>query len=102
LSEHIDPATEPIIVDNPGGLGFRITQLWAYLAVQGEDDDDEGVAAIRINNQWMPLVAADEKRLKDLTPWALRLANESGIPIKLARFDVRTDIRVIEPTAVKK
>lgn len=78
-------------------MGFEIKSIWAFVAIH-PGDEDEGVTACKIGDQWMPLIAADEKRLKDLRPMAQLIARETKIDIKLVRFDVRTELETIRGT----
>jgi hypothetical protein len=78
----------------PAGPGFRVSAMYAFLALDA--DDDEGVPAILVGTTMMPLVAADADRLKSLRPVARNLAR-SGTPIRLARFTRREDIELLEP-----
>lgn len=90
------------MLHDPGGLGFRIETLWAYLAVH--DDGDEGVIAASIGGVMMPLVAADEARLRDLRPYAEQVVALTGKAVRLVRFDHRVveevlgDVVMHEPT----
>lgn len=85
------------VIHDPGGNGFRIERLWAYLSV-GESDNDEGVCAFSSPQYgMMPMVAADDHRLADLAPIAQKLARFGGHPIMLARFDRRTDMGLVIP-----
>jgi hypothetical protein len=76
-------------------MSFRCTTMWAFLSI--DEDDDEGVIAVRMPNGWMPLVAADEKRLEDLRPFVTHAVADSGRTVRLARFTVREDVEVIGP-----
>ena len=71
-----------------GGVGFRITRLWAYLAVH--DDDDEGVIGMQTPDGWVPLVAADRARLASLRPYAEHVAASAGLVVRLVRFEQMT------------
>lgn len=94
-----------VVVDNPGvGVGFRIERLWAFLAVHDGkhgstnlDVTDEGVVGASVGGTVMPLVAADQERLGIYMDMARRIAKATGVTIRVARFDTRTDIEVIEP-----
>lgn len=83
------------VVHDPGGLGYRITELWAWLAVH--EDGDEGVSAASLGGVMMPLLGADRARVESLRPYAEMSARATGKRVVLARFDVRTDVEVIEP-----
>ncbi len=79
------------------GVGFRIKHIWAALAVHA--DNDEGVCGFLDlrNGHWVPLVAADEKRLAMIRAKARELATTQQIRIRIVRFDIRTDIETVEP-----
>jgi hypothetical protein len=83
------------IIENPGGLGFRIEKIWAFVSTQADDDNDEGVVAALINGSWMPLIAADEKRLQDLMPLALEMANDTDAAIRLVCFENRRTVMTL-------
>ncbi len=74
---------------------FRITELYAFLSV-GEDGD-EGVCAFLnpADGVWMPMVAADARRLELLRPIAEQLAKETHKTIILCRFAPREEIQTI-------
>lgn len=77
-------------------MGFRIETLTAYVAVDPADGD-EGVVGHRMpDGTTMPLIGADETRIKDLRPYAEAVAAATGQQIKLVRFSVREDLEVIE------
>ncbi|HEY7009050.1 MAG TPA: hypothetical protein VH395_08930 [Jatrophihabitantaceae bacterium] len=83
------------MIHDPGGLGFYIERIWAYVAVH--DDGDEGVIGFMIGDTMMPLVAADHTRLEQLRPYAREAAQQTGKPVMLVRFDQRTDVETIAP-----
>lgn len=85
----------PIRVVDPGGLGYVINDIYAFIAVH--DDGDEAIPAHSMGNLMMPLVGADLTRLQQLRPLAERVAKESGKPVKLVRFTTRTELDVINP-----
>lgn len=78
-----------------GGVGFRIQHLWAYLAIHG--DGDEGVMGLSAGGLMLPMIAADQTRLRQLEPEAKRLVALGGIPAVLAQFGSRTDLERIDP-----
>lgn len=75
--------------------GFRVTELYAFLVV--DPDGDEAVPAVRFGDVCMPLVAADEVRLRELRPLAEQAATAGGRPVQLARFEARHDMETIQP-----
>lgn len=74
--------------------GFRIDAIWAYLSV--DDDGDEGVMAMRGQNDWMPMIAGDERRRDLLRPVAEQQAKVGGVVVKLVRFHQREEVETIE------
>ncbi len=84
-----------IFADEPS-QGYRIDRLFAYLSV---DANGEGVAAATINGILMPLIGADADRVMALRPYAEEVARLSGRPVRLVRFDTRTEVEVLEPNS---
>lgn len=78
------------------GSGFKITKLWAFIAVD-PNDGDEGLPAMNVKGQWIPMVAADEKRIESLRELAAEMAKSSGSKIRLVRFDNATELETFEP-----
>ena len=66
-------------------MGFKIEDIWLFVSVG--HDGDEGVCAFQVADGWMPMVAADEKRLEQLKPIAARLAQSTGQTVQLKRFE---------------
>jgi hypothetical protein len=87
------------VVFTPPNTLPRIDGVWAYLSVDA--DGNEGVCAAPIGPGGMcvPLIAADEARLKSLTPIAEQLAKFTGMTIKLVRFGTREELREIRGNA---
>lgn len=63
----------------------KITEIYAFIA---EDDgpDDEGIVAVKVDDQWFPLVAGDRKRVDSLRPLARGAAFERQKKVRLYRF----------------
>lgn len=77
----------------------KIEVMYAYIGHEKGDPEDEGVTAFlfSVMSQWMPMVGADEERMRSLRSMAQKIANTSGQRIKLVKFSVRTDLETIEP-----
>jgi hypothetical protein len=71
------------------GVGFRIADLHAFLAVD-RSDGDEGIMAI--GQPAIPMIAADKTRLDLLRPYAEQIAKAGGFRVKLVRFTARIDV----------
>ena len=89
------PTRDPDIIHDPGNVLTRIDHLHAYLSV--DDDGSEGVIAWPMGNTIMPLIAADDRRLKEITPLAKRLSELTGKHVRLVRFTKRKSSSQIVP-----
>jgi hypothetical protein len=69
----------------------KIDKVWAVVSVD-PTDQTEGICAVQINGQWMPLLAADEERLVFLKEQMYRLAFESPMSLRLIELSTRTVI----------
>lgn len=83
------------LLHDPGGLGFVITDIYAFVAVH--PDGDEGILGQSVAGVLMPLIGADLTRLQQLRPMAEQIAKQSGKVVKLVRFTHRTELDVIQP-----
>lgn len=77
----------------------KIDKMYAYIAHEKGDPNDEGVTAVFIPafRGWLPMVGADEERMRSLRSQAQTLANSTKQRITLVKFSVRTDLETIEP-----
>lgn len=75
----------------------RIEELFAYIAHEPGDPDDEGITAFKAGGTWMPMVGADEARMKSLKGKAQEIANTTGHMITLVKFSTKTVLETIEP-----
>ena len=60
------------------------------------DDNTEGVCAVQTSMGWMPLIAADKERFKQIEELAEGIALTQGRDIRLVRFTERTEVRLIK------
>lgn len=75
---------------------LRINQLYAAVAI--DDDGDEGVCAF-FNEElrsWMPLVAADERRLADIRRISADIARESQKRVRIIKMTTREELEVFD------
>ena len=72
----------------------KINELYAFIAEEGIDD--EGVVAMKLESNWLPMVGSDMDRMISLKPIATKIANLTGKNITLAKFSIRTDMEVIK------
>jgi hypothetical protein len=76
--------------------GHRITELYAFAAVDSVDDS-EGICAFPHGGFMMPMVGSDTARVNALRPIARVIADQLGVPIHVLRFTVREEIETITP-----
>jgi hypothetical protein len=79
------------------GGQVRIDQMYAFVALDPEDDTEGIVAFLAPGSGWMPMVGADMQRIDQLRPFARQQAKALGVRIRLLRFTDREEIEVIEP-----
>lgn len=72
----------------------RIDELWAVVC-ENEEQGMEGLVALNTGGGWLPLVAADLVRLKQIEAIGHALSAAQGQPFKLIRLSTRTEIREI-------
>jgi hypothetical protein len=86
----------PGLTRQPRGTMPKIEALWAFVSVD-PIDDNEGVCAHQFpGSGWMPLIAADEKRLNQLRPIAEMIAAmHPEYRIKLVKFSGREELEDI-------
>lgn len=76
-------------------MSFRITSLTAFTQIGL--DDEEGLIGMASGDMWVPLVAADERRLEQLRPFAQAVANATGRPVRMRRFETVVEVDTLEP-----
>lgn len=73
----------------------KIEQIYAFIAE--EEPGDEGITAQLTPSGWMPMIGADMDRAESLREMAQKLADAGGKPIRLVKFETRSEIEVINP-----
>ena len=76
-------------------MPFLISTLSAWISE--DEKGKEGVCACCLGGQWLPMIAADETRVRELQPYAEALARASGHPVRLVRFELRGTIGTLFP-----
>jgi hypothetical protein len=71
-------------------MSFKITTLTAFISI--DKNDEEGVMAFNSDQGWVPLVCADEARIKSMLTIAEDIKKMSGMPYRIIQFSVRTDV----------
>lgn len=75
---------------------LRIEQMYAFVMLDPADNT-EGIPAFQgPDGMMMPMVGADMERVEQLRPIAEQMARVSGGKVTLCRFEVRTELEVIE------
>jgi hypothetical protein len=77
----------------PDNKTARIDSIWAFLSI--DDDGNEAVIAGPLlgPGSYVPLIAADERRLGSLTVVADAIARDSGRIVRLVKFTSREVVR---------
>lgn len=70
---------------------FVITKVTAFVAID-PNDGDEGVIGFKTDNGWLPLICADEDRIKQMFPIAEKLRTDTGQDYSIIQFSVREDV----------
>ncbi|MCP3471445.1 hypothetical protein NLM33_18890 [Bradyrhizobium sp. CCGUVB1N3] len=91
-----DPRDDDPEVHSPPNELRRIDAVWAFIS---SDETGEGLCAAPLMGPGtlIPLIAADEERLKLCLPWARWIAAMSGKTIKLIKLSQRAEIMEIGP-----
>jgi hypothetical protein len=77
----------------PDSETARIDSIWAFLSI--DDDGNEAVIAGPLlgPGSYVPLIAADARRLSSLTVVADAIARDSGRIVRLVKFTSREVVR---------
>ena len=71
-------------------MGFEIKTITAF--IHKDENNIEGVLAFYDGRGWLPLVCADETRIKQMFFAAEEMKAISGRDYRIVQFSVRTDI----------
>lgn len=78
----------------------KIERMFAYIVL--DDDGSEGIPAIFSPMGPLPMVGADEERMKSLRPYAEDFALKHKKPVTFVCFENRRAIEVLQPAALGK
>ena len=93
----VDFPDDAVFIQPPNTL-LRIDALYAFVSVDKEGNEGLCAAPMPGSNTFtMPMIAADEARLSSLIPYAMALAERSGMTIKLIKLERRVELRTFEP-----
>lgn len=86
----------PTVVLVPPNEQLRIDEVYVFVSI---DETGEGVCAAPIMGagSLVPLIAADEARMKSLIPWAQKIARLSGKQVKLIKLSQRSELMSFQP-----
>lgn len=77
--------------------GDVIDQMYAWVVVDPEDGN-EGVPEVpMLFGRSHPALGADRARIESFRPIMQEIARELGQPVTLVRFEIRTELEVLEP-----
>lgn len=71
---------------------MEIKEVWAYISVN--EKGEEGICGFNDprTQQWLPMLAADEERLKSLKPFAHQISIMTKQKVKLVKFNNREEL----------
>lgn len=71
---------------------MEIQSIWAYVSVN--ENGEEGICGFNDprTKQWVPMIAADEERLKSLKPFAHQIAVFTKQKVKIVKFNTRETV----------
>jgi hypothetical protein len=70
---------------------FVITKVTAFVAIDPQNGD-EGIIGFKSLDGWMPLICADEERIKHMLPIAEEIRAATGKDYKIIQFSIREDV----------
>jgi hypothetical protein len=76
-------------------MSYRISEIWAFTTVG--DDDEEGIIPFVSRMGVLPMIAADDVRLTQLTPLAQDFANQTKRAVRLVKFSTLTEVKRLVP-----
>jgi hypothetical protein len=85
------------IFQQPKNTLPQINSVYLYVSVDPEDGNEGVVGAPFAGMGCLPLIAADEARLSQLTPIAEKMAKMGKMKIQLIRLSHREVIKEINP-----
>lgn len=71
----------------------KIEELYAFVSYNKDDPTDEGLMAMRLGDQWIPLIGADMKRVEHLKKHAEITSTFSNKPYKILHFKLIGEIK---------
>jgi len=78
----------------------QIDSVWLAVA-EHPDEDIEGICAVQIGDEWMPLIAADPERLEFIREKAAAVAAISGKRVKIIRLTQREEVEMFDGRGAK-
>ena len=90
-----------MLIHKPKNTILRIDEIWAFVSVDPEDNTEGIVGVPHVLGGTVPMIGADEARLKGLLEQVQWIANASGMEIKLIKLSTRTELESWTPEARK-
>lgn len=81
-----------VLIDGPNHL--RITEMWAYLSID-PDDDNEGLLGVTRDGVTVGLVGADPLMMEKLRPMVDEIVGRTKKKIQLVKFTNRVLVEEI-------
>jgi hypothetical protein len=89
----VTPHDHHIPPSDPRYDGFRVTHLWAALAVDPKDNQ-EGVISDPFGR---PGLASDERALDHLREFAVSFARQYRVKVRIVHFTGIEEVQVVDP-----
>lgn len=77
------------IIHNPGNY-LVVEKVTCFVSV--DKDGNEGIMGANTEMGFIPLIGADEERIKSLYPIAKQISKLAGVPFKVIQLNTRADI----------
>ena len=71
---------------------FTITKVTAFIAIDPKDGDEGIMAYEGPKGLMMPLICADEDRIKSMAPIAELIARDANCQYRIIQFSIREDV----------
>jgi len=81
-------------LERKNGPRLKIDDVTLFVSV--DEFGDEGVTAFHTGWGWMPMVAADEARIKSLRDVALEMSRDQRIVIREIKFSTKTVVKTFD------
>lgn len=98
MSDHThEDGVECMHAGDEGYRGFRVTECFAFLQVDPNDDQEGSPTLVMAGGALLPMISFDFRHKDSLRPVAEQYAKQTGRRIRLVRFSQLEEVEVFEP-----